>query len=90
MQQTRVEQGTSYYLRFVEKYPTVRDLSDAPLDDIMQLWEGLGYYTRARNLHKAAKFIVDNLHGVFLSSYDTLLFLPGIGPFSAAAISSFA
>ena len=90
MQQTRVEQGTSYYLRFVEKYPTVRDLSDAPLDDIMQLWEGLGYYTRARNLHKAAKYIVANLNGVFPSSYDSLLSLPGIGPYSAAAISSFA
>ena len=90
MQQTRIEQGTAYYLRFVQKYPTVRDLSEAPLDDIMHLWEGLGYYTRARNLHKAAKYIVENLNGIFPDSYDGLLSLPGIGPYSAAAISSFA
>ena len=90
MQQTRIEQGTSYYLRFINKYPTVFHLADASLDEVMSMWEGLGYYTRARNLHKAARYIVENLEGKFPDSYDGLLALPGIGPYSAAAISSFA
>ena len=90
MQQTRVEQGTSYYLRFIEKYPTVHDLAKAHHDEVMHMWEGLGYYTRARNLHKAAKYIVENLDGNFPDTYEGLLQLPGIGPYSAAAISSFA
>jgi len=90
MQQTRIEQGTSYYLRFIKKYPNVLLLADAPLDEVMQMWEGLGYYTRARNLHKAAKYVVETLDGKFPESYEDLLSLPGIGPYSAAAISSFA
>ncbi|HUR31818.1 MAG TPA: A/G-specific adenine glycosylase [Saprospiraceae bacterium] len=90
MQQTRIEQGTSYYLRFIKRYPTVFDLARASQDEVMQMWEGLGYYTRARNLHKAAKFIAENLDGKFPESYEGLLSLPGIGPYSAAAISSFA
>src|SRR5687768_14989533 len=60
MQQTRIEQGTSYYLKFIEKFPTVQQLAKAKIDDVMRLWEGLGYYTRARNLHKAANHIVKN------------------------------
>lgn len=90
MQQTRIEQGTAYYLNFVNRYPTIEALAAAPIDDIMQLWEGLGYYTRARNLHKAANQIVHQLNGRFPDSFDALLTLPGIGPYSAAAISSFA
>ena len=90
MQQTRIEQGTAYYLKFVEKYPTVHDLASAPLDDVMLLWEGLGYYTRARNLHKAAQQIVEHHHALLPSTYAGLLSLPGIGPYSAAAIASFA
>lgn len=90
MQQTRIEQGTSYYLRFIEKYPTVRDLAKAHHDEVMHMWEGLGYYTRARNLHKAAKYIVEYFDGKFPDTYEVLLSLPGIGPYSAAAISSFA
>ena len=90
MQQTRIEQGASYYLRFIKKYPAVIDLANAPHDEVMQSWEGLGYYTRARNLHKAAKYITEELDGNFPDSYEGLLALPGIGPYSAAAISSFA
>lgn len=90
MQQTRIAQGTSYYLRFVEEFPTLQDLSNASLDKVLSLWEGLGYYTRARNLHKAAHYITDQLQNKFPDTYDGLLALPGIGPYSAAAISSFA
>ncbi|MBK9982910.1 MAG: A/G-specific adenine glycosylase [Saprospiraceae bacterium] len=90
MQQTRIEQGTAYYLRFVNKFPTVDSLASASTDQVMRLWQGLGYYTRARNLHKAAKHIVENLDSNFPDTYEGLLALPGIGPYSAAAISSFA
>lgn len=90
MQQTRVEQGTAYYLRFVHAYPDVGALAQASLDDVMRLWEGLGYYTRARNLHKTAYHIYHQLGGIFPQTYHGLLALPGIGPYSAAAISSFA
>lgn len=90
MQQTRIEQGAAYYLRFIEEYPTVNDLANAPADDVMRLWQGLGYYTRARNLHKAAQHIASELAGQFPSDYNALLSLPGIGPYSAAAIASFA
>lgn len=90
MQQTRIEQGTAYYLKFIEEYPSVADLAEAPLNEIMKLWEGLGYYTRARNLHKAAQHITQHLNGLFPDDYESLITLPGIGPYSAAAISSFA
>lgn len=90
MQQTRIEQGASYYLKFINAYPTVNDLANASYDDVMKLWQGLGYYTRARNLHKAAQHIAFELDGLFPSEYNALLSLPGIGPYSAAAISSFA
>ncbi len=90
MQQTRIEQGTDYYLRFVHQFPTIHSLASASTDQVMRLWQGLGYYTRARNLHKAAKQIVLNLDGRFPDTYEGLLALPGIGPYSAAAISSFA
>ncbi len=90
MQQTRIEQGAPYYLKFVNRFPTVKSLADAPLDDVLRYWQGLGYYTRARNVHKAAVFITQQLGGVFPDTYKGLLALPGIGPYSAAAISSFA
>lgn len=90
LQQTRVEQGRSYYLRFVEEYPTVKDLAAAPEEHVMKLWQGLGYYSRARNLHAAAKYIVDECDGVFPNDYDGILKLKGVGPYTAAAISSFA
>ncbi|MEP6795242.1 MAG: A/G-specific adenine glycosylase [Saprospiraceae bacterium] len=90
MQQTRIEQGTEYYLRFVRQFPTIDSLASASIDQVMRLWQGLGYYTRARNLHKAARHIVENLDSHFPDTYEGLLALPGIGPYSAAAISSFA
>lgn len=90
MQQTRVQQGTGYYLRFIQQFPTVQSLAFASEDDVLRLWQGLGYYTRARNLHKAAKYIVDDLNAQFPGHYAELIKLPGVGPYSAAAISSFA
>ena len=90
MQQTRIEQGAPYYLRFIARFPTVQSLAAAPVDDVLHSWQGLGYYTRARNIHKAAQHIVSTYNGVFPKTYDDLLSLPGIGPYSAAAIASFA
>jgi A/G-specific adenine glycosylase len=90
MQQTRMEQGAPYYHRFISLFPDVESLAAASIDDVLHAWQGLGYYTRARNLHKAATYIVNHLHGQFPKSYDALLTLPGIGQYSAAAIASFA
>ncbi len=90
LQQTRVNQGMPYYLKFVEAYPTVFDLASAPEDEVMRLWQGLGYYSRARNLHACAKMVVQEFNGQFPSSYDGLLRLKGVGKYTAAAISSFA
>ena len=88
LQQTRVEQGRAYYERFVRTFPTVQDLANATEESVLLLWQGLGYYSRARNLHKAAKQIADL--GRFPSDYKSILSLPGIGPYTAAAIASFA
>ncbi len=88
LQQTRVEQGRDYWHRFTEHYPRVEDLARAPEDEVMRLWQGLGYYSRARNLHKAARQAVASGH--FPRSYDELLTLPGVGRYTAAAVSSFA
>lgn len=88
LQQTRVVQGLPYYLRFVERYPTVSDLAAAPQDEVLRLWQGLGYYTRARNLQKCAQTIVEKYNGRFPGSFQELLSLPGIGEYTAAAISS--
>jgi len=88
LQQTRVAQGLPYYERFVATFPTVRDLADANEDKILKLWQGLGYYSRARNLHKTAKEVANDYHGVFPKSYEKLIKLPGIGPYTASAIAS--
>lgn len=88
MQQTRIEQGTPYYLRFISRFPSVQSLAEATQDEVLKHWQGLGYYSRARNLHKAAKMVVSQ--GSFPDTYEGLLRLPGIGPYSAAAIASFA
>lgn len=88
LQQTRVEQGLDYWLRFTKKYPQVQDLANAPEDEVMRLWQGLGYYSRARNLHKAAKKIVADGH--FPLTFEELLTLPGVGRYTAAAVASFA
>lgn len=90
MQQTRVSFGETYYQSFKDKFPTVFDLSEADLDDVMKQWEGLGYYSRARNIHQTARFVVNELDGQFPTNYDGLLKLKGIGPYTAAAIASFA
>lgn len=90
MQQTRIEQGTPYYQRFIDAFPDFYALASAGLDEVLRAWQGLGYYTRARNLHKAARYIVNELGGNFPNTYEGLLELPGIGHYSAAAIASFA
>ncbi|MBL1279215.1 MAG: A/G-specific adenine glycosylase [Fluviicola sp.] len=90
MQQTRVEQGTKYYLKFIAHYPTVTDLANADEKDILNDWQGLGYYSRARNLHHSAKIIRDEFKGVFPNNYKDILQLKGVGKYTAAAISSFA
>ena len=90
LQQTRVVQGLPYYYAFSETYPTVRDLALAPESQVLRLWQGLGYYSRARNLHACAKYIWHELGGDFPNSYQSLLLLKGVGSYTAAAISSFA
>lgn len=90
LQQTRVSQGLPYYLKFIEKYPTVSELAAASDNDVLRLWQGLGYYSRARNLIKCARLIVRDFDGKFPGHYDALLKLPGIGKYTAAAIASFA
>lgn len=89
LQQTKVAQGLPYYLKFEKKYPNVSILANASEDEVLKLWEGLGYYSRARNLLKTSKIIFNNLNGIFPSSYKDLIELPGIGDYTASAISSF-
>src|SRR2546422_331177 len=90
LQRTRIASGTPYYERFLERFPTVRDLAAAPLDDVLAVWEGLGFYGRARNLHAAAQSIVQRHGGEAPRSYDDLASLPGIGPYTAGAVASIA
>ena len=89
-QQTRVEQGTAYYKKFIHAFPTVQKLAAAPEKEIFKYWEGLGYYNRCRNLIATAKIISSDYKGRFPSTYNEILALPGIGPYTAAAIASFA
>lgn len=88
LQQTRTEQGLPYYLSFIKNYPTIFDLAKANENSVLKLWQGLGYYSRARNLHFSAKYVVSELNGVFPSSYKTLLELKGVGDYTASAIAS--
>ncbi len=90
LQQTRVEQGLPYFNHFVDKYPTVTDLANASEDEVLRSWQGLGYYSRARNLHSAAKQVVKEFNAEFPSTYHDLLKLKGVGDYTAAAIASFA
>jgi len=90
LQQTRVAQGLPYYQRFVEAFPTVYDLAGASEQEVLRLWQGLGYYSRARNLHACAKTIVADYDGKFPESYQELIKLKGVGAYTAAAIASFA
>jgi A/G-specific adenine glycosylase len=89
MQQTRVEQGTPYFNRFAEKYPTVKQFANATEEEILKLWQGLGYYSRGRNMHHTAKIVMEEHAGYFPSRYDDLIKLKGVGEYTAAAISSF-
>lgn len=90
LQQTRVDQGYAYFNRFMQKYPTVNLLAEADEDEVLKLWQGLGYYSRARNLHAASKSIMDIFDGSFPSDYKDVLKLKGVGEYTAAAIVSFA
>lgn len=90
LQQTRVAQGLPYYERFINTFPTIFDLASASDELVLRLWQGLGYYSRARNMHHTAQWIVENLGGNFPETYQSLLALKGIGPYTAAAIASFA
>jgi A/G-specific adenine glycosylase len=90
LQQTQMERGVAYFLRWMQRFPSVQAVAAADLQEIFKHWEGLGYYARARNLHKAAKVIVEQYAGQIPSDYQNLLRLPGIGPYSAAAIASIA
>jgi A/G-specific adenine glycosylase len=90
LQQTRIAQGLPYYQRFVQAFPTVYELAEASEAQVLRLWQGLGYYSRARNLHACAQIIVNNYDGNFPTSYHELLQLKGVGKYTAAAISSFA
>jgi A/G-specific adenine glycosylase len=90
LQQTRVSQGLPYYLKFIEKYPSVQALANAREEEILRLWQGLGYYTRARNLHKCAQQVVNDYGGRFPDTYEGLKKLRGIGDYTAAAIASMA
>lgn len=88
LQQTRVAQGLPYYKKFIAKYPTVFDLAKANEDQVLKLWQGLGYYSRARNMHQTAKFVVNELGGEFPNTYEGLLKLKGVGDYTASAIAS--
>ncbi|MES2679226.1 MAG: A/G-specific adenine glycosylase [Bacteroidota bacterium] len=90
LQQTQVAQGLSYYNNFTRKYPNVKSLAKAAEDDVLKLWQGLGYYSRARNLHATAKIISNEFNGAFPHSYPDILALKGVGDYTAAAITSFA
>ncbi len=88
LQQTRVHQGLSYYITFTKEFPTVFDLAKASESKVLKLWQGLGYYSRARNLHYSAKYIANELDGKFPSTYEEIKKLKGVGDYTASAISS--
>ena len=90
LQQTRVGQMESYFTRFINLFPTIEDLASAKEDEVLKAWEGLGYYSRARNMLRTAREVVTKFNGEIPEAYDELIDLPGIGPYTAAAISSIA
>ncbi len=90
LQQTRVEQGLAYYNKFIKRFPTIKQLAAAKDEEVFKLWEGLGYYSRCKNLLFTAREIVKKYKGIFPENYDEILALKGIGKYTAAAISSFA
>ncbi|MEO6330226.1 MAG: A/G-specific adenine glycosylase [Ginsengibacter sp.] len=90
LQQTRVEQGLEYYKRFVKEYPSVQDIADARESNVFKIWEGLGYYSRCKNIIASAKYIVNELKGNFPENFESILQLKGVGNYTASAIASFA
>lgn len=90
MQQTRLEQGFPYYKRFLERFKDIETLAKSDIDSVYEVWKGLGYYSRARNIHETAKIVLNNHNGIFPDTYDEIIKLKGIGSYTAAAISSFA
>jgi A/G-specific adenine glycosylase len=90
LQQTRIEQGTPYYLKFLHQFPDVETLASADEQQVLRAWQGLGYYSRARNLHAAARIVYEKYHGNFPHNYDEIRSLPGIGDYTAAAVLSLA
>lgn len=90
LQQTRVDQGMSYYLKFIKNFPTIEKLADADEQLVLSHWQGLGYYSRARNLHATAKEIKNKFNNIFPNKHEEIIQLKGVGPYTAAAISSFA
>lgn len=90
LQQTRVNQGYNYFLRFIEKFPNVKSLAQVSEDEVLKLWQGLGYYSRARNLHATAKQVAEKFDGVFPVSHADILSLKGVGEYTAAAVASIA
>ena len=88
LQQTQMETGLKYYDTFIKRFPKIKDLAEAKEEEIYNMWQGLGYYNRAKNLHKTAILISEKMGGVFPKNYDELLKLPGVGRYTAAAISS--
>ncbi|MGK0250692.1 MAG: A/G-specific adenine glycosylase [Gammaproteobacteria bacterium] len=88
LQQTRVAQGLPYYLIFTETFPTLQDLAEAPEEQVLKLWQGLGYYSRARNLHAASKYVAIDCNGNFPNTYDSILKMKGVGDYTASAIAS--
>ena len=90
LQQTRVQQGWDYYLRFLDNFPTVKALAEADEERVLKVWQGLGYYSRARNMHAAAREIMSEHNGKFPQTYDKILSLKGIGKYTAAAVASIA
>jgi len=88
LQQTRIDQGLPYYLKFIETFPTVFDLAGASQETVLKLWQGLGYYSRARNLHETAQHVAFHLNGHFPATYKELLLLKGVGDYTASAIAS--
>jgi len=90
LQQTRISQGTSYYLKFIHKFPDIKKLASASEGEVLKLWQGLGYYSRARNLHEAAKQVVGKYNGIFPGNIRDISALKGVGPYTASAIGSIA
>lgn len=90
LQQTRIDQGLKYYLKFCDNYPDIKSLARENEEQILKLWQGLGYYSRARNMHKTARFLVENYRGKFPENYSDIIKLKGVGEYTAAAIVSFA